>query len=283
MFNYNVYNRIVFRATKVQAAPNLPTKIIPTKIAWLKLSRNFPMDMKMFPLKIKIMLESNPLKSWILVWRLAVRARGQLPQSSELSISQSEGLSSSASVVRKSPNRFHTCHILPPSEIDLGLCLAVFAGSGGKYLFHRIGWKGRIWQLWISHETGRRVGGVTAASMVLMIADGYFNIDILNDNRRWTKQTLKLFTPLDLRVSSLHRGHANILCTVPMLTDDPRRGHPLNKCWNNQTTLLRWGSEIFQPTSCFVVLRTALDSLYHNPWAPVAETTGPHRVTIKKR
>ena len=26
----------------------------------------------------------------------------------------------------------HTCHILPPSEIDLGLCLAVFAGSGGK-------------------------------------------------------------------------------------------------------------------------------------------------------
>ena len=26
----------------------------------------------------------------------------------------------------------HTCHILPPSEVDLGLCLAVFAGSGGK-------------------------------------------------------------------------------------------------------------------------------------------------------
>ena len=33
----------------------------------------------------------------------------------------------------------HTCHNLPPSEIDLGLYLAVFAGSGGKYLFHRIG------------------------------------------------------------------------------------------------------------------------------------------------
>ena len=41
----------------------------------------------------------------------------------------------------------HTCHILPPSEIDSGLCLAVFAGSGGEYLFHRIGRKGRIWQL----------------------------------------------------------------------------------------------------------------------------------------
>ena len=33
----------------------------------------------------------------------------------------------------------HTCHVLPPSEIDLGLCLADFAGSGGRYLFHGIG------------------------------------------------------------------------------------------------------------------------------------------------
>ena len=38
-------------------------------------------------------------------------------------------------------------HILPPSEIDLGLRLAVFAGLGGQLLFHRIGCKGRIWQL----------------------------------------------------------------------------------------------------------------------------------------
>ena len=41
----------------------------------------------------------------------------------------------------------HTYHNLPPSEIDGGLFLADFAGSGGIYLFHRIGWKGRIWQL----------------------------------------------------------------------------------------------------------------------------------------
>ena len=33
----------------------------------------------------------------------------------------------------------HTRHILPPSEIDLGLFRADFAGSGGKCLFHRIG------------------------------------------------------------------------------------------------------------------------------------------------
>ena len=32
-----------------------------------------------------------------------------------------------------------------------------------------------------------------------------------------------LFTLLDLCVSSLHRGHANLLCIVPILTDDPRR------------------------------------------------------------
>ena len=32
-----------------------------------------------------------------------------------------------------------------------------------------------------------------------------------------------LFSLLDLFVSSLRRGHANILCIVPSLTDDPRR------------------------------------------------------------
>ena len=39
---------------------------------------------------------------------------------------------------------------------------------------------------------------------------------------RW--QNIKeLFTLLDLCVSSLRRGHANLLCIVPILTDDPRR------------------------------------------------------------
>jgi len=33
----------------------------------------------------------------------------------------------------------------------------------------------------------------------------------------------KSFTLLDLCVSSLRRGHANLLCIVPILTDDPRR------------------------------------------------------------
>ena len=34
---------------------------------------------------------------------------------------------------------------------------------------------------------------------------------------------LELFTLLDLRVASLRRGHANILCIVPIWTDDPRK------------------------------------------------------------
>ena len=34
---------------------------------------------------------------------------------------------------------------------------------------------------------------------------------------------ISLFTLLDLCVSSSRRGHANILCIVPIVTDDPRR------------------------------------------------------------
>ena len=36
-------------------------------------------------------------------------------------------------------------------------------------------------------------------------------------------EELCLFTLLDLCVSSLLRGHAHILCIVPIVTDDPRR------------------------------------------------------------
>ena len=53
-------------------APDLPTKIIPAKIRRLKHLGNFPIDLGISPLEFKIVLESNPLKSRILVWRLAV-------------------------------------------------------------------------------------------------------------------------------------------------------------------------------------------------------------------
>ena len=41
--------------------------IIPTEIPWLKTSREFPMDMRIPPLRIKSLLESNPPKSIICV------------------------------------------------------------------------------------------------------------------------------------------------------------------------------------------------------------------------
>ena len=39
-----------------------------------------------------------------------------------------------------------------------------------------------------------------------------------------------MFTLLDLCVSSLRRGHANLLCIVPILTDDPRRESGEHAC-----------------------------------------------------
>ena len=46
--------------------PNLPT-IIPTRIAWLKLSGKSPMGMRVPHLNIKILLESDPPTSRILL------------------------------------------------------------------------------------------------------------------------------------------------------------------------------------------------------------------------
>ena len=42
-------------------------------------------------------------------------------------------------------------------------------------------------------------------------------------SEKFAERSKKLFTLLDLCVSSLRRGHANLLCIVPILTDDPRR------------------------------------------------------------
>lgn len=41
------------------------------------------------------------------------------------------------------------------------------------------------------------------------------------------KKEKKLFTLLDLCVSSLRRGHANLLCIVPILTDGNPEGNPI--------------------------------------------------------
>ena len=66
-------------AASPKGMPNLPTKIIPAKIRCLLRGGEFLTDMRVPPLKLKILLGSDPLKSRILVRRLAVvprRGRG---------------------------------------------------------------------------------------------------------------------------------------------------------------------------------------------------------------
>ena len=51
---------------------------------------------------------------------------------------------------------------------------------------------------------------------------------------------ITLFTLLDPCASSVRRGHATLLCVVPMLTDDPRRKskmcmHTSNECIHSQS------------------------------------------------
>ncbi len=53
------------------------------------------------------------------------------------------------------------------------------------------------------------------------------------------KMCKKLGTLLDLCVSSLRRGHANLLCIVPILTDDPRRESSLEAFWTNSLALTK--------------------------------------------
>ena len=56
----------------VTFTPDFPTNIIPTNIAWLKLSGKFPRGLGMPPLKFRIMFVSNPLKPTMLVGGLGV-------------------------------------------------------------------------------------------------------------------------------------------------------------------------------------------------------------------
>ena len=55
-----------------RTTPNLPTNIVPTNIAGVRLYGKSPMGLGISPLSMKIMLESNPLKSTMLVGRLGV-------------------------------------------------------------------------------------------------------------------------------------------------------------------------------------------------------------------
>ena len=102
----------------LQATPNLPTKIVPTKIRWLKTSGEFPMDMIISPLNMKILLQSNPLKSRILVRRLAVVTSQPTAQKPRIRDSSGQNRDADGSLWRQADYRGHRDSTNATSAID---------------------------------------------------------------------------------------------------------------------------------------------------------------------
>ena len=75
-------------------------------------------------------------------------------------------------------------------------------------------------------------------------------------DRAWRAVAKKLFTLLDLCVSSLRRGHANLLCIVPILTDDPRRES--NDLVQEESGRLEGEDR----EACAILEREVIDSMY---------------------
>ena len=65
---------------------------------------------------------------------------------------------------------------------------------------------------WVGHTQGTK--DLSQYSVLLSLRQSL---------RQVQNEQKKFDTPLDLCVSSLRRGHANLLCIVPILSDDPRR------------------------------------------------------------
>ena len=63
----------------------------------------------------------------------------------------------------------------------------------------------------------------------------YYNIGLKFNLLFSPRKIKKMVTLLDLCVSSLRRGHANLLCIVPILTDDPRRESNWPWCFRGHT------------------------------------------------
>ena len=75
----------------------------------------------------------------------------------------------------------------------------------------------------------------------------------------------RLFSPLDLCVSSLRRGHANLLCIVPISTDDPRR--------ESSGRMSQGGL----PEACGLRSRAHIFSFFLLPAAVRCDADGPRR------
>ena len=89
----------------------------------------------------------------------------------------------------------HSCHILPFQPMLWNKYFPPEPAKTAKNSPRSISEGGRIWQVWLPHP----------------------------DPLMFCTQHQQSFTLLDLCVSSLRGGHANILCIVPILTDGSRR------------------------------------------------------------
>ena len=90
-----------------KCTPNLPTTTLPTKVRWLNKSGRLPMDMIIPPLWLKIQLESNPLKSRIVVQILAVNSQVTTQASSDIYLAYPPCPLYSTQVLQQT-----SCHVL---------------------------------------------------------------------------------------------------------------------------------------------------------------------------
>ena len=75
---------------------------------------------------------------------------------------------------------------------------------------------------------------------------------------RSAKTKKKMLTLIDLCVSSLRRGHANLLCIVPLLTGDPRR----------ESSMKMWRAEARPVAACRSFRRHCVCSRSGRPPSP---------------
>ena len=89
----------------------------------------------------------------------------------------------------------------------------------------------------------------------------------------WSELTKEMFTLLDLCVSSLRRGHANLFCIVPILTDDPRR-EPVRhrqatiaKCIARPLQIAKytWPGSNWRPSACEADVIATRPQVLRNP------------------
>jgi len=70
---------------------------------------------------------------------------------------------------------------------------------------------------------GRRSAQLPHMHLVCVVVKSSDSSTAASELNAGRNDVKKLVTLLDLCVSSLRRGHANLLCIVPILTDDPRK------------------------------------------------------------